>query len=330
MTAAKLPLAAVRVVEISTTRATAIAGRLLAQLGAEVLLCPASRQTGADLPFGGLMQGKRQIGNEAAPAFCRGLVVLSDQSFSNLQIEAAYQIGTVLCHIDAPRDQPEAGNWNALLDQALSGVMMTGGQVGDPPVPIGFPLAEGITAANAVNGILAALWQAERDGAGELVEISQLSSLSSLMAVEDYRALELMDFPYRTGNTLKRASPFGTYRGRDGYLSIAAGGRDHFAHKLFRAMGREDLITDPRTATVTARSLIDDEMTDLIETWLDTMPVDRAEVLLLAHDVPCAVVKTVSEALEEPVLRERGEIEPLAGHSGHWTMGLPIRFINTA
>lgn len=214
--------------------------------------------------------------------------------------------------------------------QAMSGMMMTSGKAGDPPVRIGVPIADAVAPLFAVMGINAALYNRERSGQGEHVDISMLGSLAALLALEDWRAMDQLGLQTRTGSTLPRGAPMGSYRCRDGYIALAAGGRDSFAQALFKVMGQAELARDPRFATLTARMQHDDELTRLIEAWCGERSVDDVERALMDAGVPAAKVRSPADALDEPVLNQRQEIvnarhPDLGDLPGFKTVGLPIR-----
>jgi crotonobetainyl-CoA:carnitine CoA-transferase CaiB-like acyl-CoA transferase len=214
--------------------------------------------------------------------------------------------------------------------QAMSGVMMASGKAGEPPVRVGLPIADVVAPLFAVMGINAALYEREKTGEGEYVDISMLGSLATLLAVEDWRAMEQLGLQMRTGNTVPRAAPMGCYRCRDGYVAMAAGGRDALAQTLFKTMGKPELAQDPRFANLTARLQNEDELTRLIEGWCGARSADEAERELIAAGIPAAKVLSPADALDEPVLGERREIvnthHPALGEvPGLKTLGMPIR-----
>ena len=214
--------------------------------------------------------------------------------------------------------------------QAMSGIMMASGKAGDPPVRVGIPIADVAAPLFAVMGINAALYERERTGEGDHVDISMLGSLAALLAVEDWRAMDQLGLQTRTGNTLPRASPMGTYRCRDGYVALAAGGRDALAQALFQVMGVPDLARDPRFNTLTARMRHDDELTRLIEDWCVDRDAADVERTLVAVGIPAAKVLSPAQALDEPLLHARGEVvnatHPTLGElPGLVTVGMPIR-----
>ena len=214
--------------------------------------------------------------------------------------------------------------------QAMSGIMMASGKAGDPPVRVGIPIADVAAPLFAVMGINAALFERERSGEGDYVDISMLGALAALLAVEDWRAMDQLGLQTRTGNTLPRASPMGTYRCRDGYVALAAGGRDALAQALFKVMGVPDLAGDPRFATLTARMRHDGELTRLIEQWCAERDAADVERALVGAGIPAAKVLTPAQALDEPVLQARREVvnatHPTLGDlPGLMTVGMPVR-----
>ena len=219
--------------------------------------------------------------------------------------------------------------------QAMSGMMMTSGTEGDPPVRIGITIADSVAPLFAVMGINAALYRRERNGQGEHVDISMLGTLTALLAVEDWQATEQFGNRTRTGNSVERASPFGVFTCKDGYVAIGAGGQDHFTHALFRIIGRPEMAADPRYATISARAQRDAELTELINTWCETRSVEAVEHELVQAGIPAAKVRNPSDAVQDPLVNERGEIvsvshPELGALPGLKTFGLPIRFLGTS
>ena len=122
----------------------------------------------------------------------------------------------------------------------------------------------------------------------------------------------------------------GTYRCGEGYIAMAAGGRDALAQALFKVMGTPELASDPRFSSLTARMRNDGELTRLIEQWCGSHSADEVERLLLDAGIPAAKVLSPADALDEPVVNERQEIvntrHPTLGEvAGLKTVGMPIR-----
>jgi CoA:oxalate CoA-transferase len=177
--------------------------------------------------------------------------------------------------------------------QALSGVMFTSGAPGEPPVRVGVPMADVITPVWAVVGILAALHRRTAQGAGEHVDVSMLGTLTSLVATEDWSAMEQLGQALRTGPTLPRLAPFGIYQCADGWAAIVAP-QDKLVTDLYTVMGREDLLTDSRFAGRDARVRHEGELTRQIERWTSERPAAKVVDRLSAAGVPAAPVRTRS------------------------------------
>ena len=160
----------------------------------------------------------------------------------------------IYCSITGFGSTPDASPAKAMdaIVQALSGTMMTSGGPDDPPIRVGLPIGDLSAPLFGVIGILAALHQAQHTGQGQHVDVSMLGSLTMMVAVETFGLLERCGIPQRTGLTVPRLAPFGLYRAKDGYISICAP-QETFARSLFEAMGRADLIADPRFRTRDAR-----------------------------------------------------------------------------
>lgn len=238
----------------------------------------------------------------------------------------------VYCSITGYGSEGDPGTGKAMdaIIQALSGVMMTSGGPQDPPVRIGVPFADLTAPLFGVIGVLAAIHQAQRTGIGQHVDVSMLGVMTMLVAGEPFDLLERCGVPQRTGLTVPRLAPFGIYRTQDGYVCLCAP-MESFAHAVFRAIGRPDLITDPRFARRDDRVINVGGLDAIIESF--TRARTSAEVIaaLESHGVPAAEVRNPPEAVRDPRVVSRGETVPLA-HPKYgivedvYGMGLPIKF----
>jgi CoA:oxalate CoA-transferase len=193
-----------------------------------------------------------------------------------------------------------------VLIQALSGAMYTSGAQDEPPVRIGLPLADVLTPVFAVVGILAAIHQRSRTGQGQHIDVSMLGVLTSLVAVENWAAMQAVGMLTRTGATLQRLCPFGLFPCADGYIALVAV-QDTLAHSLYAAMGQPELSRDPRFATRNARVANATLLEDLITRWTSERRTADVIAVLEAADVPVALVRHPDEALADPRVVERQE-----------------------
>jgi CoA:oxalate CoA-transferase len=274
----------------------------------------------------------------------RDLVARADMVVENFsrgtldRLGAGYAFGktvnpkVIYCSITGFGSEGDPGTGKAMdaIIQALSGVMMTSGAAGDPPVRVGVPFADMCAPLFGVIGLLAALHQAQRTGLGQHVDVSMLGVLTAMVAGEPFDLLERCGVPQRTGLTVPRLAPFGTYPTTDGYVAICAP-TEAFAKGLFTAIDRPDLYADPKFRTRDDRVRNVAELNAIIEQFTRGRTNAEAIGRLEAAGVPCAPVRNPNEAVRDPQVLARGETVRLA----HPTfgivddvigMGLPIRF----
>ncbi|WP_285251280.1 CaiB/BaiF CoA-transferase family protein [Pseudarthrobacter sp. fls2-241-R2A-168] len=218
----------------------------------------------------------------------------------------------VYCSISGFGSEITPGGGKAMdsIIQGMSGAMLSTGEPGDPPVRIGFPIADLAAPLFGVIGILSALHQARRTGIGQHVDVSMLGALTSLVAVEPWATMEALNIPTRTGSSMPRLAPFGNYRTLDGFVVICAP-LDAFSRGLFSAMGQSELISDTRFASRDDRVRNSRELDALIERWTSSMSTADAITALQAASVPAGEVRTPKTAVSDPVTVRRGETAPL-------------------
>jgi crotonobetainyl-CoA:carnitine CoA-transferase CaiB-like acyl-CoA transferase len=214
----------------------------------------------------------------------------------------------IYCSISGFGADQAAGTGKAMdsIIQALSGLMMTSGAPGDPPVRVGVPVADLMAPVFAVIGVLAALRQRETTGTGQRVDVSMLGALTSLVSAEPFDLLEACGLPQRTGRMVPRLTPFGVYESADGYIALCAP-TEQFARGVFAAMGRPDLDTDPRFSTRAARVTNMDAINACVEEFTRGLPSIELVQLFELHGVPAAVVRSPGDAVRDPRVLARGE-----------------------
>ena len=195
----------------------------------------------------------------------------------------------IYCSITGFGSQGDPGTGKAMdaIIQALSGVMMTSGAAGDPPVRVGVPFADLCAPVFGVVGLLAALHQVQRTGRGQHIDISMLGVMTAMVASEPFDLLERCGVPQRTGQTVPRLAPFGIYPTRDGHIAICAP-TEAFAAGLFQAMERPDMAASPKFRTRDDRVKNVTELNQAIETF--TRSASTADIIsrLDPVGVPCA------------------------------------------
>ena len=228
--------------------------------------------------------------------------------------------------------EPGTGGAADTIAQALSGVMLTGGEETDPPVRLGAPLGDGITPLYTVIGVLAALEHVRFTGVGERVDTSMVGALTALVAIEPWDTLEALGVRTRTGKTMARLATFGVYECADGYVAITAAGQQG-AEALLAAVSRPDLAQDPRFADGPSRAKHYRELTAEIEKFTRGLPMREAVQHLEHAGVPCSEVRTPGQAIRDPLALKRGDTVPIMHPTyGQFddipVTGVPIHFSN--
>ncbi|WP_414475885.1 CaiB/BaiF CoA transferase family protein [Microvirga sp. M2] len=195
--------------------------------------------------------------------------------------------------------------------QAMSGIMSITGFPDSPPVKSGPALCDFFAGIHLYAGIATALYEREKTGRGRLVEVSMqeavYASLSSNLALYHGSGGEV---PVRTGNRhggLAEA-PYNVYPTSDGHVAIICNNNRHF-HALLNAMGREDLQDDPRFQDLKSRVAHIDEIDELVADWTRRHTKTELVERLLAHRVPHAPVRDLSEVVNDPHMHARGSLQ---------------------
>lgn len=217
-----------------------------------------------------------------------------------------------------------------IIVQALSGLMEVTGFADGPPIRCGLPIADLVAPLFAVNGILAALIYRARTGEGQHIKVSMLDCLASFVAEEHFDVANKEGYAMRSGNFHDRLAPFGVYRTTDGHVAIAAFHPD-WLKSLLDAIGRPQLMVDPRFSGRGPRMRHAGELNAIIETWTSRLSSDEVvHELLEKRGVPSARVRSPLEVLRDSHLHQSGAIvnlqHPELGSIGAVGMGLPIRF----
>jgi formyl-CoA transferase len=144
-------------------------------------------------------------------------------------------------------------------------------------------------------------------GEGQQVEVSMQDAVVNLVRVSLRDHQRLGKVVERNGNQLGPIVPATTYRchpgGPNDYVFILA--QQQMWHPLLRAIGREDLIGDPRYDTAGARLKRMAEVNTLIEDWTSQRPKHQVMKILSEAGVPCGACQDSGEVLNDPHLRAR-------------------------
>jgi crotonobetainyl-CoA:carnitine CoA-transferase CaiB-like acyl-CoA transferase len=184
--------------------------------------------------------------------------------------------------------------------QGLSGMMSITGTQETAPLRVGFPICDTVGGLTAALAVTAALAGRQRDGRGCFLDVSMLEASVSAMgwAVSNYLIGGVAPEPM--GDQNATAAPSGTFDAADGPINIAANRQEQF-EKLCHAVGRPDLLADPRFTDRDRRKGHRDELNDELNAALRRRPALAWEQELTAVGVPAARILTVPDmvALEQ-------------------------------
>jgi crotonobetainyl-CoA:carnitine CoA-transferase CaiB-like acyl-CoA transferase len=195
-----------------------------------------------------------------------------------------------------------------LIVQGESGLMDVTGFPGGPPTKVGISLAD-VTAGNlAFEGILLALYQRERTGKGQLVDISLLDGLLSLFAYQAQIALSSDRTVTRKGNRHPTITPYETFATKDGFINIAVGSELHWKN-FCSAINRAELCHDKRFATNSRRVEKREALEEILVPIMKTKQNLEWVKILNKSDVPVGMINNVSQALRLETVTERTMVE---------------------
>ena len=199
------------------------------------------------------------------------------------------------------------------LAEAMSGYAhMTGSPDGPPTLP-GFGLADGITGVCGAYAIMVALH--ERDTTSGLGQAIDLAIYEPLMTVLGHPFIEFDQLGVvaeRLGSRLTFASPRNTYRSRDGrWLAMSCSAQSVF-QRACHAIGRPDLIADPRFIDNPARTVNHEAVDEIFSQWIGARDAD--EVLSTLNDAGAAVapIYDVRDIFADPHFKARENIATIA------------------
>lgn len=328
----------VRIVSFEQYGAGPFATLHLAELGAEIIKVeqwpegdigrhvPPYRAEADSLFFQSLNRSKRSIcldlRRPEGRAVFEDLVQESDAVFSNLRGDVPGRLGItyadlaplnpaiVCCSLSGygmtgPRyDQPGFD----YMVQGIAGWMSITGEPEGPPSKTGLSAVDFASGYAAALSLVAGLHAARRDGTGCDCDISLLeTALSMLNYLVTWAGTEGFQ-PARVARSgHPTLVPFQNFRTSDGWV-VAGGSKEKFWVRLAQALGRDDLLTDPRFTTFESRLRHKDALIDELDATFATAPTADWLTALTAAGVPCAPVNTVGEALTDPQVVARDAV----------------------
>jgi crotonobetainyl-CoA:carnitine CoA-transferase CaiB-like acyl-CoA transferase len=204
---------------------------------------------------------------------------------------------------DGPyRDRPGFGT----LVESMSGYAARTGFADREPVLPPTALADMVAGLYGAFAVMVALRQVEVEGGrGQVIDLPLLDPLFSFIATEAPIYQLTGEIRPRTGSRSETTSPRNVFRTRDGrYIGISAS-MQAMAERLLRAIGREDMTTDPRFRTNTGRVRHAEECEAPIAEFIAARTLDENMAAFAAAEVTAAPVYDIDQFLADPHVTER-------------------------
>lgn len=197
------------------------------------------------------------------------------------------------------------------LIEAMSGFAASNGDPDGPPTLPAIPLADGVAGVFGALATMIALFErdARGGGDGQHVDLSLFEPLARLLEghVLEYEALGIVR--QRLGNRSLTSAPRNAYVAADGrWVALSASAQPVF-ERLARAIGRPELIDDPRFHSNHERIRHAELLDAIVGGWIAERPRDQAIEELSASGAAVGPIYDVAELLEDPHVRARGSFQ---------------------
>ena len=327
------PLAGIRVVEIGNYMAGPYCGMQLADLGADIVKVEHPRagdlarllepiESGESGNFARLNRDKRSLAidlkREESRAVFRRLAAEADVIVENLRPGTMDDLGL------GPRSLLEANprliyvavtGWGLdgpyasrpaldIIVQGQSGLMSITGEEGGAPVKVGVSIADLTAALYATIATLAALRARDRDGTGQLVDISMFESAVSLAVWEAGMYFGSGEVARAAGSAHKLVAPYQAVAASDRHFIVGATTPPNWT-AFCRVLSLGAAESDPRFADANARRRNRAALIALIENVTRTKPAAHWLELLRDAGVPCGEIADYQDVFEDPHLAAR-------------------------
>ncbi|RTM12623.1 MAG: CoA transferase, partial [Bradyrhizobiaceae bacterium] len=195
--------------------------------------------------------------------------------------------------------------------QALSGIMAISGHPETGPTRAGFAVCDVLSGATAAFGVSSALYQRDRTGKGQFVDVSMLEATLAFLSgqIADWSVAGHRQT--LSGNqAVSRRTTANLFKCGDGHILLAVNNEKQY-RALMAALGREDTLSDPRFADWFSRNENEPALRAIIEEALAARPAREWETILEDAGAPCASIWKVEEVIDHPQIKARGAIQEL-------------------
>jgi CoA:oxalate CoA-transferase len=198
-----------------------------------------------------------------------------------------------------------------IVMQALCGLMENTGEPEGAPTMVGEAATDVLTGMFASWATLAALFQREREGGGQHVDVAMFDATLTFLVTSVARYLFTGKAPRRVGNRHPLSAPFGVFNASDGFYVLAVL-NDKLFHTMLEAMGLGALKTDLRFKDDSSRAQHEAALRAAVEGWSASRTVVEVVAAMNAVGVPVAPISTIADALTSAQADAREVLRPVA------------------
>ena len=269
-----LPLDGLRVIEMGQLIAGPMAGRMLAEFGADVIkIEPPDKgdplrkwrmlHNGTSVWWAAQSRNKRSVtldlrqpeGQQVAMSLLNTADVLIENFRPGtlekwgLSWESLHANNPMLIVLSVSgygqtgpyRDRPGFG----VIGEAMGGLRHLSGEPGRTPVRVGVSIGDSLSALHGVIGVLLALRSRDATGQGQQIDVALYESVFNMMEslIPEYSVFDQVRQP--AGSSLPGIAPTNAYRCKDGKYALIAGNGDSIFQRLMQIIERPDLANDP-------------------------------------------------------------------------------------
>lgn len=193
----------------------------------------------------------------------------------------------------------------ASVAEAESGLRYLNGYPGEAPPRLALSLGDTLAGMFAAQGALAALYRRSVTGIGQVVDTALTEACLAVQesTIADYDLARVVRGP--SGTRLDGIAPSNLYLAADGLRVVIAANQDTVFRRLCAAMDRPELATDPRFVDHGARGTNQDELDDIIAAWARRHTSDELIEKLGAAGVVVGPVNTIAEVMRDPQMQAR-------------------------
>jgi crotonobetainyl-CoA:carnitine CoA-transferase CaiB-like acyl-CoA transferase len=326
-----LPLAGLKVIDVSTLFAGPLAAMLLGDYGADVLKIEHPRgdparthgpsKDGVPLWWKLIGRNKRAItlylGSPEGQTLFRRLVQDADVVVENFrpgtlerwnlgyETLAAENPGLVLVRVTAfgqtgpYSSRPGFGT----LAEAMSGFAAITGQPEGPPTLPPFGLADGISGISAAFAAMVALTARQKTGRGQVVDVALIEPLLTVLGNQAIVYDQLGKIPPRTGNRSVKNAPRNTYKTADEKWVAVSTSSASIAERVMKLVGWPEVTSEPWFSSAAGRVAHVDELDSRVAEWISARPF--AEVMRAFEDAEAAIapIFNIADIFEDPQYR---------------------------